>query len=510
MTGSTPGVRAQLPKLAAALRGQTALVAAPALMAIAFETLGRPGLYGAAAGFLSLAGAAWLPVALSQLRLAGLSRSAGKRARLIAALEAAAGDPGRAQTVCILLRVDDPEKLRPRLGTHGIEDVLEKLAERLRLVLRPADTVQPVDTDGVAAALAPAARYDLETGLQIAARLQACASEPLPWGQERLRLSISVGICLSGRLDQPTGADILAGAEQAADVAQRSGAGSIRVHSTDQPAPAAPDPALVETVLEALEAGQIRPWFQPQLCNDTGEVSGFEALARWHHPERGVLGPGEFLPAIEAAGRMERLGEVIRRQSLTALKAWDRARLAIPTVGINVSLAELRNPAFAEKIAWEIDGSDLDPGRLTLEVLESVISEGCDDVVSRNIMALSSLGCPIDLDDFGTGHASITSMRRFPVGRIKIDRSFVTGVDTDREQQRMVAAIVTMAERLDLKALAEGVESAAEHAMLAQLGCSHVQGFGIGRPMPFEDTLEWVSRHRSKLPRPAPLRRNLG
>ena len=207
---------------------------------------------------------------------------------------------------------------------------------------------------------------------------------------------------------------------------------------------------------------------------------------------------------------MERLGEVIRRQSLTALKAWDRARLAIPTVGINVSLAELRNPAFAEKIAWEIDGSDLDPGRLTLEVLESVISEGCDDVVSRNIMALSSLGCPIDLDDFGTGHASITSMRRFPVGRIKIDRSFVTGVDTDREQQRMVAAIVTMAERLDLKALAEGVESAAEHAMLAQLGCSHVQGFGIGRPMPFEDTLEWVSRHRSKLPRPAPLRRNLG
>jgi EAL domain-containing protein (putative c-di-GMP-specific phosphodiesterase class I) len=109
------------------------------------------------------------------------------------------------------------------------------------------------------------------------------------------------------------------------------------------------------------------------------------------------------------------------------------------------------------------------------------------------------LGCRIDLDDFGTGHASIVNIRRFGVHRIKIDRSFVTNVDTDRDQQNMIAAILTMAERLGVDTLAEGVESVGEHAMLAQLGCGHVQGHSIARPMPFADTAAWITAHRASL-----------
>jgi diguanylate cyclase len=116
-----------------------------------------------------------------------------------------------------------------------------------------------------------------------------------------------------------------------------------------------------------------------------------------------------------------------------------------------------------------------------------------------NIAALSKLGCGVDLDDFGTGHASITSIRRFAIRRIKIDRSFVTKLDEDREQQKMVSAILSMAERLGLETLAEGVETPGEHAMLAQLGCGDVQGFGIARPMTVDETLDWITRHRAHL-----------
>jgi len=131
-----------------------------------------------------------------------------------------------------------------------------------------------------------------------------------------------------------------------------------------------------------------------------------------------------------------------------------------------------------------------------------VIAASADDVIVRNILALSELGCSIDLDDFGTGHASIANIRRFSVNRIKIDRSFITRVDRDREQQNMVAAILTMAERLEIDALAEGVETIGEHAILAQLGCGHVQGFSVARPMPVEATEKWIIQYQKKLSGP--------
>jgi EAL domain-containing protein (putative c-di-GMP-specific phosphodiesterase class I) len=231
----------------------------------------------------------------------------------------------------------------------------------------------------------------------------------------------------------------------------------------------------------------------------TGSITGFEALARWYHPEKGLIPPAEFLPMIEDAGLSERLGEVILYQALTALVRWDRAGLQVPTVAVNFSAPELRNPRLADKLKWELDRFDLAPNRLSVEVLENVVAQTDNDVIVSNIAALASLGCGIDLDDFGTGHASITSIRRFAVRRIKIDRSFVTRLDEDREQQKMVSAILSMAERLGLETLAEGVETPGEHAMLAQLGCGDVQGFGIARPMPVDETMEWIARHRDKL-----------
>jgi EAL domain-containing protein (putative c-di-GMP-specific phosphodiesterase class I) len=171
----------------------------------------------------------------------------------------------------------------------------------------------------------------------------------------------------------------------------------------------------------------------------------------------------------------------------------------VPSLGVNFSGAELRDPHLADKIAWDLDRFDLAPARLTAEILESVLVESGDDTIPRSIAALARLGCRIDLDDFGTGNASMAALRRFSVGRIKIDRSFVTGIDENPEQRRLVAALLGFAERLGLDTLAEGVERVAEHSALAQLGCGHVQGYGIARPMPFKETLSWMSRYTERL-----------
>jgi diguanylate cyclase len=285
---------------------------------------------------------------------------------------------------------------------------------------------------------------------------------------------------------------MLTAAGLAADEAAAHGPGAIRAFTPDVARRQADRSLLRDELERALDEGAIRPHFQPQISTDTGEVTGFEALARWHHADRGVIGPCEFLPGIEAAGLAERLGEVMLFHALNALVKWDRAGLRVPAVGVNFSGMELRNPRLAEKLQWELDRFDLTPDRISVEILETVVAETDNDIIVRNIAGLAAMGCGIDLDDFGTGNASIGSIRRFTVRRIKIDRSFVTRVDEDREQQKMIAALVSLADRLGLETVAEGVESGAEHAMLAQLGCAHVQGFGIARPMPFEETEAWM------------------
>ena len=175
----------------------------------------------------------------------------------------------------------------------------------------------------------------------------------------------------------------------------------------------------------------------------------------------------------------------------------------------NFSTEELRDPRLSDRIQPQLKHHDLSPDRLVVEVLETVVANHADDIVLRNLSALAQLGCKLDLDDFGTGHASITSIRRYSVERIKIDRSFVTRIDNDTEQQKMVSAILTMADRLGLDTLAEGVETPEEQAMLAKLGCGHVQGFGIARPMPAEEVDAWISAYQGRSNTPIPFRKKV-
>ncbi len=413
-------------------------------------------------------------------------------------------------TAALVVELDDYNNLISRLGHKACDEVLRQTVARIRTALRDMDIVCRIDGATFAIAMAPDKRADLEALVQISARIQSVISEPLSVDATTVIISCSIGFCLGARAPSSTGEALLEAAELAVMDAKHHGPNAIRSYSPEMQRRNKAQHDLLEEVSIALEDGQILPWFQPQVSTDTGEVTGFEALARWHHPVRGMIAPCDFLPAIDEAGLFERLSEVILYHSLTSLVKWQESGFKVPKVGVNFSGVELKNPKLVDKIRWELDRFDLSPDRLAVEVLETVVAGTGDDIITRNIAGLASLGCAIDLDDFGTGHASISNIRRFSVGRIKIDRSFIMKVDTDPEQQRMVTAILTMAEQLNLETLGEGVETVGEHAMLAQLGCGHIQGFGLARPMPFEDTLEWMQNHQRKLTAPPQIGRKAG
>jgi diguanylate cyclase (GGDEF)-like protein len=413
---------------------------------------------------------------------------------LLAMLERIGGLQNR-DTACILIQIDDWDGFVDRWGGDAAEDIAERCLERLTTTLRQGDMVARLSGArfGIVLQAMPSAR--LATRDAIVSRLRASIGEPLAIGGCATRLGCCIGHSNLMRNAADPAAATFAAAETALGEAHRTGPGAVRAFAPALIRLRTSRNILAQEVEGALAGGEIRAWFQPQIRTETNAISGFEALARWHHPDRGVLTPPEFLQAIEDAGRMDDLGQAILFQSLNALQSWDKAGLPVPSVSVNVSAGELRNPAFVDRILWDLDRFDLRPARLTVEILETVAAKSDDDAVTATLAALGAQGIRLDLDDFGVGQASLSAIRRFGVSRIKIDRSFILGLDRDPEQQSMVSAILAMAVHLGVETLAEGVETQSVQALLTELGCTHVQGFHLARPMPFDDTVPWVTQH---------------
>jgi diguanylate cyclase (GGDEF)-like protein len=462
---------------------------------------------GGAAALVGLAGAA--PLGLSLRRY--LSRKATNRGsdqdRLLTTqefslrLEETLTNNGRRDRrgASICLALDNFDALTDRYGQSVTEALVLRTGDRLAALLPPPALLCRAGNARFSIVLGADRARDLESCSQEAARIMAALERPFDFGDRQVRVSLSIGVCPLDRAHAPTAKDWMLCAATALREAQREGPGSIRVYSEQMRMERASRISLLEQVQQALVNGEIRPWFQPQISTDTGRITGFETLARWDHPQRGLIPPAAFLPLIEETGQLEDLAELMMREAFRAVKHWDEHGLDVPQIGVNFAGMELGNPRLLDRIKWDLDRFELTPDRLAVEVLETVVAAAPDDTITRNINALAALGCRIDLDDFGTGHASLGSIRRFSVSRIKIDRSFISNADRDAEQRRMISAILTMAERLEVETLAEGVETVGEHSVLAQLGCHHVQGYGIARPMPFEETITWIARHNAKL-----------
>ncbi len=239
----------------------------------------------------------------------------------------------------------------------------------------------------------------------------------------------------------------------------------------------------------AIDEDQLVLHYQPIVAADTRAVLGFETLVRWEHPERGLLSPAEFIDVAEESGLIVPLGAAVLAKGCAQLATW---RAQSPDSGlhlaVNVSAAQFSHPSFVPIVASVLAETGLDPDALWLEITETSIMADASAAVDT-LHEIRALGVHLAIDDFGTGYSSLTYLRRFPVEALKVDRSFVDGLGRDREDEAIVAMILSLARNLDLFVVAEGVETEVQLARLNQLGCTVVQGYLLGRPVPAEQAL---------------------
>lgn len=482
-------------QLRAWLNGPRLAAIMPAIVLLAYWLGGEPALI-----FLAIGGPALL-VTLSLLNSANPTGTRDPVTGLALRDDAVATanafiraqDDTGSSTAAIVVGMNDFDELCDRAGELDANTVLTRCGERIAALLRNDDCLVRLDGARFACILAPGPWSDIEPLVEISSRILSALEEPFMAGGTRILVAGSVGFCTWPSAPEASGEGLLAAAEEALTVARSHGNGTIRGYTPDLQKAATEGFDLAEDLAKAIENDQVTPWFQPQVSAESGEISGVEVLVRWTHPERGVIPPAEFLSAARQLGLIERLGEKVLHQGLEALQAWDSVGLTIPSISVNMSLDELSNPFLIDRVRWELDGFGIEPSRLVVEVPEAGAAQARNEVVVRNLHAFTKLGCGIDLDDFGTGHASLESIERFSVNRLKVDRSFVTQIDADPEQQKVVETILATAAHLGAEALAQGVETPEERALLKKLGCDHLQGFGIARPMPFEKLESWAN-----------------
>ena len=404
----------------------------------------------------------------------------------------------KTSTATLIVHIDGLGLSGREWGDRTMDRALDACTRRIEAVMRDRDAVFRIGDQRIAIVLQPTMHVDLDLAIMIADRVQLTLTEPVSLDSELLNLGSRIGICTAAASPQRSGAALMAAAACALDAAMQQEDGAIRAFTPAMKAEVETSKRLILQVGPALDAGEIQPWFQAQVDAGTGTLTGFEALARWYHPDLGVLAPGQFLPAVTASGTGAALGEVMLRASLDALARWDDAGLHVPHVGVNLSLEELRDPRLADRVIWEVDRHDIPASRIAVEILETVTLADAEDAIMQNVERLREAGFRLDLDDFGTGAASISHIARFGVHRIKIDRSFIDGWDDDTEKQRVINAILSLAAQLNIETLAEGVENPQQAQALADMGCNHLQGYHIAKPMPFEETLAWA-RARSAI-----------
>jgi EAL domain-containing protein (putative c-di-GMP-specific phosphodiesterase class I) len=254
----------------------------------------------------------------------------------------------------------------------------------------------------------------------------------------------------------------------------------------------------------AVERGEMRLEYQPIVRLRDRAIVGFEALARWRHPELGEVPPGRFIPIAEDSGVIGPLGRWLLRTALAEVARLDGLSEVPLTLNVNVSAVQLADPGFTAEVAAALGAAGVAGHRLVLEVTEGALA-GQETEVGRQLHALSALGVHVSIDDFGTGRSSLAYLQQLPVAEVKVDRSFVAGIDGDGTDAAVARAILRMCEELGLRCVAEGVERPAQLALLEEVGCEYAQGFHLGRPALIAAVAELLDRR----PTGAPARRRL-
>jgi diguanylate cyclase (GGDEF)-like protein len=322
-----------------------------------------------------------------------------------------------------------------------------------------------------------------ETAGVAQALLNAMAAPYRAGGQD---LSITAGIGIAVFPDDGMEASALAShAGVAARHANEQGGKGYQFYAKELNATSLKRLSVESELRRALERDELKIFYQPKVRAHNGRGTGAEVLVRWLHPERGLVSPAEFIPVAEETGLIVPLGEWVLRAACAQSKAWLDAGMGVPRITVNVSGKQFNAPQMAETVVGALRASGLAPRYLGIELTESAVMGNAERHI-RTLHELKALGVTLSIDDFGTGYSSLSYLKRFPLDELKIDRSFVAGVDTDPDNAAIVIAIIAMAHSLGLSVVAEGVETQAQLAFLKDKACDECQGFLFAKPMPAE------------------------
>jgi EAL domain-containing protein (putative c-di-GMP-specific phosphodiesterase class I) len=317
---------------------------------------------------------------------------------------------------------------------------------------------------------------------RVAERVLAALREPVLVVDRIVRAGLSIGLATTATA-AASGIGLLKAADIAMYVAKTSGKGRCEVFQPSHHADHLERERLRADLYQALERQELVLHYQPIVDLASRRVSGYEALVRWQHPERGLVPPGQFITLAEDSGLIVPIGRWILREATRQAAAWQLASGEAPRMSVNVSVCQFQHPDLVDDVTDALRASGLAPDRLTLEITESLFAQDTAGT-TQELEALKGLGVRLALDDFGTGYSSLSYLRRFPIDILKIDKSFVDGIATSSEDRAVIGAIVALGQTLDLDLVAEGIETPEELAALEALGVQYGQGYHLGRPAP--------------------------
>jgi diguanylate cyclase (GGDEF)-like protein/PAS domain S-box-containing protein len=393
-----------------------------------------------------------------------------------------------AATAVYFLDLDRFKRINDSLGHAAGDNVLREVAERLRGVVRPEDTVARFGGDEFTI-LCESVGGVLEA-VSIADRLQRPLRNPLRAGGAELRLSASIGVALVEPSESGDGQHLIEDADAAMYRAKERGGARTELFDSAMRENAVRAMRIEQELQRGLERGELRLFFQPGVDLQSGQVVGAEALVRWEHPERGLIVPDRFLGVAEETGLIVPLGAWVVSETCRQLAGWqahpDTAHLHL---SVNLSARELAHPDVVSMVLGCVRKAGIDPALLTIEVTESTaMADG--DTGFRALRDLSAEGIRVAIDDFGTGYSSLEQLRRMPVDIVKVDRSFVNGMVENPTDRELVAAVVGMGRALKLSVVAEGIETPEQAEALRELGCDIGQGYLFAKPVPAEEINE--------------------
>jgi diguanylate cyclase (GGDEF)-like protein len=392
----------------------------------------------------------------------------------------------------LFLDLDGFKRINDTLGHHLGDLVLQATGERLRNSIRASDTLirTGMADDGLSIARLGGDEFTVllsaiernEDAATVAERIRVNLTQPFIFGDHQLYTTTSIGIAIYPD-NGDTAEELLKNADLAMYYAKRGGGNMYQYFTAKMSEIALRRLNLENRLRKSIEHGELELHYQPQLDVATGKFCGLEALIRWNCQELGRLSPAEFIPLAEETGLIVGIGEWVLREACQQAKYWRDQGIPLSRMAVNVSAIQFLHKGFSSLVTTILAETGLEPEVLELELTESVLINE-EDIVLSVLKSLKQIGVKLAIDDFGTGYSSLSRLKNFPIDRLKIDQGFVRNIEQDSDNAAIVVAVIAMAEGMDMKVIAEGVETDGQLAFLKNKRCNEVQGYFLSKPLP--------------------------